>query len=161
VAHAPGLPHEVAALSYQVADKAFSGQAGLWQDLRGRVTTLVTVGPAAAAVVVATNGARFDLLAALSLFFFTIAVVLSIWAVYRGRRFNLSPLLPSTLPPNTDAATLELALAQKTTELLEDNRPRIKRFEELFLTAAASFLLAVLLWSAHAATNSQVFFTLR
>jgi hypothetical protein len=152
--------HEVAALSYEVADKAFSGQAAQWQDLRGRVTTLVTIGPAAAAVIVATTNAKFDLLALLSLAFLAIAIGQSIIAIWKGRHFNQSPLVPEELPPGTGASTLQLALAQKTNELREENSPRIREYEEMFLMAAASFLLAVLLWSIHAATNSEVVFTL-
>ncbi len=151
---------EVAALSYDVADKAFSAQAAQWEVIRGRVTTLVTVGPAAAVVIVTATSPKFDLLALLALVFLVLAVGESIIAIWKGRSFHRSPALPAVLPPGTDATTLHVALALRTNELREKNAPKVKELEGMFLTAAAAFLLAVLIWSIHAATSSQVLFVL-
>jgi hypothetical protein len=161
VAAAGVIPsREVAALSYEVADKAFAGQAEQLQELRGRVATLVTVGPAAAAVIVTATSPKFDLLALLALLFLAAAVAQSIIAIWRIRGFHQSPVLPSVLPAGTDVITLQLALARKINELRERNTPHVKRIEQMFLTASASFLVAVVLWSVHAATSSKVLFVL-
>src|SRR2546423_1321524 len=88
-----GPPDEVASLAYEVADKALSSQASQWQDVRGRVATLVTIGPAAAAVIVAATNATFDVLAGLSLGFLIIAILASIRALYPGTNFSPSVTL--------------------------------------------------------------------
>jgi hypothetical protein len=160
----PGVTPEaaVAAISYEVADKALTAQLDQWRDLRGRVATLATIGPAAAAVVVATSGDKFDLLALLAILLLAAAIVQSTMALWRAgiqTRFKEGPSIEG-LPAGTDAASLHAALAGITNATREANVLEVKRVEELFLRAVAAFLLAVLFWSVHAAIGSDVLFSL-
>jgi hypothetical protein len=156
----PATPDDVAALIYDVAGKAFASQAGQWRDVRGRVATLATIGPAATAVIVATTSAKFDLLALVALVLLIVATVASIRALSVGQNYRPSVALEDDPPSSTKAAVLHLVLAAKINQVRATNAPIVKFAEELFRLAATSFLLAVLFWAVHAATNSHVLFTL-
>lgn len=156
----PATPDDVAALIYDVAGKAFASQAGQWRDVRGRVATLATIGPAATAVIVATTSAKFDLLALVALVLLIVATVASIRALSVGQNYRPSVALEDDPPSSTKAAMLHLVLAAKINQVRATNAPIVKLAEELFRLAATSFLLAVLFWAVHAATNSHVLFTL-
>lgn len=155
---------DVAEISYTVADKALVAQGGQWKDLRGRVATLATIGPAAAVVIVTTAGGKFDLLALLAVVFLAVAIVQSIVVLLQAgtqTTFDETALVPpQDLPPGTDATTLHVALTKRSNELLAANLGELERVEEMFLRAAAAFLISVLLWSIHAAANSDVLFKL-
>jgi hypothetical protein len=157
----PVTDDDVAALVYDVAGKAFASQAGQWRDVRGRVATLATIGPAATAVIVATTTAKFDLLALVALLFLIVATVASIRALSVGQNYRPSVALENDPPSSTKAAALHLVVATKINQVRATNAPVVKLAEELFRLAATSFLLAVLFWAVHAATNSHVLFTLR
>jgi hypothetical protein len=152
----------VAAIGYEVADKALTAQLDQWRELRARVATLATIGPAAAAVVVATSGDRFDLLALLAMLSLAAAIRQSIFALWRAgiqATFKEGPSIGG-LPAGTDAATLHVALAGITNATRKANVVEVKRVETLFLRAVIAFLLAVLFWSVHAAIGSDLLFRL-
>lgn len=152
-----------AALIHKVAEQALAAQVGRWRDLRGRVATLATIAPAAAVVVVTATGDKVDLLALLALVALALAVgqsLVAIWQAATRATFTESPTLVGAPPSDTRAADLDIALAQRTDELRADNESVLERFERMFLRAVTGFLAAVLLWSIHAATGSEILFHL-
>lgn len=159
-AMAPNLntSNDVAGLAYQIADKALASQAGQMQDLRGRIATLAVVAPAAAAVIVATTSAKFDLLAVCSLVLFGIAIAFSLIALAPRSKFSPNVVLDGSPPAGTKIAALHLVLADELNQTRVNNTYTYKSAELLFFAAAASFLFAVLMWVLHVATDSHVLF---
>jgi hypothetical protein len=160
----PGLssPPEVAQITWEVADKALSTQTEEWKDLRGRVATLATLGPAAAAVIVTATSGKFDLVAVVALVALLLGVGQSIVALLLAGTPStfLEPRLPDPLPQGTEPETLWLALARTSEQIRKANFRQFSRIEGLFFGAAGCFLVAVLLWSIHAAANTDAVFTL-
>jgi hypothetical protein len=152
--------HEMATLIYEVAEKGLSSQASQMQDLRARAATLATVGPAAAAVIVAAGSAKFDLLAAGALVCLTLAVAMTGLALLPRSNFSTTIALEDDVSTGVNPVAFKVALAKVMNEARQANVSIYNWSELQFYGAAVLFLLAVLLWAIHAATGSQVLFAL-
>jgi hypothetical protein len=154
----PVGPDDVAPLVYELADKALAGQVSEMQALRAANVALIAIGPATAAVIVATTGSKFDMLALLALLLFTVAILTSFSLLVPVRGFSAGVVLEDELPAGARLTALQHALAERVNWTRARNGPILRRSQARFLLAASGFLAAVLIWTIHAATHSHWLF---
>jgi hypothetical protein len=143
---------------YDVAQKAVSDQLEEWQVLRGRVATVATLGPAAAAVVVANTTRRVDALAIAALVFLALGVSTGIYALLPrpfGSGVNADGM-QELADAGADVGTMREVAANLLRDAIRNNTPVLRRVQMLFVAATMSLLVAVVLWAIHAALGKVV-----
>jgi hypothetical protein len=152
------MPDDPLTLVFDLAQKAVSTQLDEWQALRGRVATVATLGPAAAAVVVANTTRRVDALAIAALVFLALGVSAGIYALLPrpfGSGVN-SDGMQELADGGADVATLREVAATLLRQAVHKNAFVLRRVQMLFIAATMSLLLSVLLWAVHAALGRVV-----